>query len=140
MKYSKEITDEICKHITTGASNLDAATMCGISESTFYEWTKKSEFLESIKKAQLKKKIAMVNRILRAASDTWTAAAWYLERVYPNEYGRYDRVEHEIKKLPVIDIRIRRAYDRVFKEEIRKESKPRIKGNGKGQTPPVGGK
>ncbi len=96
MKYSPEIVKEICDYIQGGSSNIDSATMSGISEDTFYEWKKEhSEFSESLKKAEAIRKARLVALILTASESSWQAGAWYLERVYPSEYGRRETLKHE---------------------------------------------
>lgn len=98
MKYSEEVTEEICKFIKGGAFNKDAATMAGIHEDTFYEWMKKPEFSESIKKAEAERKVGLINRIVAASKDTWQAAAWYLERVYHDEFSKKEIREHDVRE------------------------------------------
>ena len=92
MKYSPELVKEIITKVESGASNKEAALLCDISEETFYQWQRPKlktgeinpeyhpEFPELLKKANIKRRVAMVNRILIAANKSWQAAAWYLER------------------------------------------------------------
>ena len=55
------------------------------------------EFAQSVKKASSVAKIAMLSVITNAARDgNWQAAAWYLERTDPDNYGRRDRIKQEI--------------------------------------------
>ncbi len=94
MKYSSEKVEEISKHLETGLRREDAWEMAGISEATFYEWLKKSEFSESIKKAELKNKQRNIVIIQNAAKQTWQASAWWLERRFPEEFALKHRLEH----------------------------------------------
>lgn len=88
MKYSNEITLEICKYLRAGNTQHDSAVLAGISEDTFYEWRKnKTEFSEAIKKAEKECKARNIAIIQRAAEKTWQAAAWWLERRYSSEYA-----------------------------------------------------
>ena len=103
MKYSKELIDEICRNIENGVLNKDAAQLSGIGESTFYDWLKefnadgtkndnyRIEFAESIKKAEATRKRNFIASIVKASNKNWQASAWYLERVYPEEFGRKER-------------------------------------------------
>lgn len=93
MKYSRDKTDEICKHLETGMRREDAWVLADISEATFYEWLKKPEFSESIKKAEIKNKQRNVLIIQNAAKQTWQASAWWLERKYPEEFAARQRHE-----------------------------------------------
>ncbi len=116
-QYSQDLLAEICRHISTGLTNKDAATMCGISESTFYLWQsdeannplneeQKLELLESIKKARLKRKQKFISIIEKASEKHWQAAAWYLERAYFDEFGRktngYEEPKADMQKMVVI--------------------------------------
>jgi hypothetical protein len=53
-KYDKKTVEKICDLISTDSYTIaEICTIVGISESTYFEWqAKKSEFSESIKKAQ----------------------------------------------------------------------------------------
>ena len=105
MKYSKELIKAISADIANGVPNKYAAIANGISEATFYAWQKEEgplteeqrvEFLESIKKAESNRIKNYLNSINRAANEgTWQAGAWYLERVYPEDFGK--QREFEIK-------------------------------------------
>ena len=88
MKYGKEITDEICKYLQGGSSNRDAAALVGITEETFYQWVKKPEFSEAIKKAEGAAAVKWLRVIEAAGKESWQAMAWKLERRYPRDYGR----------------------------------------------------
>lgn len=116
-QYSQELLKEICLHISTGLTNKDAATMCGISESTFYLWQsdetnnplaseQKLELLESIKKAKLSRKLKFIGIIEKAAEKHWQAAAWYLERAYFDEFGRkpmtYDPPNDDSERVVIV--------------------------------------
>ena len=117
-KYSEELTEEICKHIRNGVLNKDAAILSGISEATFYLWQQEKledgkdnpqfhlEFLESIKKAESARKRNFISTIVTASEKNWQASAWYLERVYPEEFGRKER-NMEIKGDGKIEVIIR---------------------------------
>lgn len=99
-KYSPELVEEICKHIENGVLNKDAALLCDIGESTFYEWLREKdadgkdnynyhpEFAEAIKKAEASRKRNFISQIVKASKDQWQAAAWYLERVYNEEFAK----------------------------------------------------
>jgi hypothetical protein len=56
-------------------------------------------FSDAIKKAESEAEVRMVAHVLKAATDgTWQAAAWWLERRRPTDYGRRDRVELTIRQ------------------------------------------
>jgi transposase len=107
-KLNKELIKEMSKYISNGLSNKDAAVLCDVSEAIFYRWmsdaeddiksgkkTLKVEFFESIKKARIKHKAWHIRNINISAEKNWTASAWRLERQWPEEFGRKDRITHD---------------------------------------------
>lgn len=107
MIYSPEIVQEICSKIELGTMNKDAAMIVGISEETFYAWQRPfesdgvtpnpeyhPEFSVLVKKAQALRKQNLIGTILNASLKNWQAAAWYLERVHPDEFALKQQVQH----------------------------------------------
>jgi transposase len=89
-KYTPEVVKRVTDAIKLGATYELAAAYAGIAESTFYDWqAKKPEFSEAVKSAEGTAAVGWLARIEQAASaGNWTAAAWKLERRYPEMYGR----------------------------------------------------
>ena len=94
-KCDEEVVIRAVKLKKGGATNVDIAKALGISESTFYRWVStpstesEQELSESLKKAEADYKNALQGIIAKAAQERdWKAAAWLLERKYPEEYGR----------------------------------------------------
>lgn len=90
--------------VVAGMPYRFAAAQAGIGESTFYLWMSKGrkkkgkpyvEFLASIKKAESDFIQRNAKRIEAKADGSWQAAAWLLERRFPDEYGagRYEIAE-----------------------------------------------
>jgi AcrR family transcriptional regulator len=76
--------------VALGATNELACYYAGISHETFYQWLRnKPDFFEAIKEAEARGAVSRLAKIEKAASDgNWQAAAWLLERRYPQWYGR----------------------------------------------------
>jgi len=51
MKYSEELTEKICKYLKRGNTITTTCQAVGISKETFFQWMKKPDFYDSIKKA-----------------------------------------------------------------------------------------
>ena len=99
-KITYELIDAICEDIAQGYSYDQAAQRNNIAASTFFRWmrlgksadseqiykdlvarvTEASEFSEA-EAIQLVRSAAIVNR-------NWKASAWFLERRFPDKYGR----------------------------------------------------
>lgn len=101
-KYTPETVQRITQAITLGATYELACAYGGISYDTFNDWMReKVQFLQSVKEAEGKAAIGWLAKIEKAASDgSWQAAAWKLERRYPNEYGR-QVIDHQTKDQPI---------------------------------------
>jgi len=113
-----ERTEKIVALIAAGNFAETAALASGISKQTYYNWLARGraerdrlnekpnlkvrakeepylEFFDSIEKARAEAEARMVVLITKAAQEprTWQAAAWWLERVAPQKYGRVNRTE-----------------------------------------------
>jgi hypothetical protein len=74
----------------------------GVHPDTVYKWLKAGaetdaedslrEFFRLVHKTERSVKIRALGIIQQAQDGDWKAAAWWLERKYPDEYGRRDRL------------------------------------------------
>ena len=100
-KLTPETKEDIVKALRAGNSRRDSALYAGISEQTFYSWMSRGrdgeplyiEFLEAVEKAEAQSVVRNVAIIQRAAEETWQAAAWWLERKRPDDWGRRQRMD-----------------------------------------------
>lgn len=83
-------------------SIASACAYAGISEAVYYKWMKQGregddryiEFLEAIEKARADAVLINLGVIRKAAMNgQWQAAAWWLERVLPQQFARRTTVE-----------------------------------------------
>ena len=102
-KLTKEVQERILQAVQAGNYLDTAAQYAGIDGSTMRRWVQKGEgegatepyraFCTALKSARASAEVRSVALIQTAASNgTWQAAAWYLERSYPDRWGR-TRVE-----------------------------------------------
>ncbi|MGH7295164.1 MAG: hypothetical protein ACRELB_09535, partial [Polyangiaceae bacterium] len=98
-KLTPELQEKILLHLRVGAYVETAAACAGIHKDTFYEWMKKGArgqqpyvaFAQAVNKAVAESESRDLATILKAAQSQWPAAAWRLERRFPEKYGRHDR-------------------------------------------------
>lgn len=108
-KYTPETVEKVAQAIRLGSTYILACHYAGISFETFNEWRKaKPEFSDTINAAEGKAAVAWLARIEDASKSQWQAAAWKLERRYPQEYGKTIQ-EHQGKDGA--DIHIKVVYD-----------------------------
>ena len=103
-KLTQELVDRAIALKRDGLSNGDIICALGIHESTFYRWIGdpknklQRELSEGLKQEEAAFKQTLLTTIRAAAlarNQYWTAAAWLLERKYPDEYGKADRRRDE---------------------------------------------
>ena len=105
-KLTPELIEQAAKLISQGNYAQTVFQMLGIPESTWYGWLQRgreserrniySEFSEAVKKAEAAAELRAVSGIVAAGRRNWTAFAWYLERKYPDRWGRRDKIQQEI--------------------------------------------
>lgn len=87
--YTPARVATILDAIRLGNDKKVAAVAAGVGQSTFYRWLEDhQEFREAIEKAEADAETRKVGIISTAAEDTWTAAAWWLERKHPDRWAR----------------------------------------------------
>ena len=103
-KLTQEMVDQAVRLKADGLSNGDIICALGVHESTFYRWIGEPknklqrELSERLKKEESEFKRTLLTTIRAAAmarNQYWTAAAWLLERKFPDEYGKADRRRDE---------------------------------------------
>lgn len=111
-KYTPETVKKIVDAVRLGATYRLACDFAGITEETFSQWRKRyPEFSAQIKEAEGQGAIGWLARIEKAANDgTWQAAAWKLERRYPESYGR-QVIEHA-GRIETYEVRIGGSSDK----------------------------
>jgi hypothetical protein len=100
-KLTPEIQAEICRYLRAGNYVETAAVLAGIHKDTFYDWVKRGRrgqephaaFVLEVDRAMAHAEAREVARIVKAAEREWQAAAWRLERRYPQRWGRLVRQE-----------------------------------------------
>ena len=123
-KLTPEFVAEACKLARAGLRNVDICKALGIHESTLYKWLQEprrgleAELFEELEKARAMRKAVMIQTITQAAQGgTWQAAAWWLERVYPEEFAKPDRyhdqgVDEAVKAVRELTETIRAQAER----------------------------
>ena len=126
-KLTTELTEEIAKYLRAGNYIDTTAALVGINRDSIYEWVKRGaaeqerlmknprarirkreqifvEFSDTVKKAQAQSEAMLVGLVGKAAEKNWTAAAWRLERKFPDKWGRTERNVATAQDDPLKDI------------------------------------
>lgn len=111
IKLNNQIRDSVASALRAGNYIETAAAYAGINKTTLYDWLKRGErekqriesnpgakarksealfvdFSNAVQKAMADAEVRDVATIVRASAENWQAAAWRLERKYPDRWGR----------------------------------------------------
>ncbi len=108
-KLHEQMIIEAEKLARTGVARDHIARALGIWPSTLNRWiqigenaadeTMEKQLYDRILKAEgeaISRNVAIIQK--SAQEGVWQAAAWWLERRYPNHYGRTERINVEEKR------------------------------------------
>jgi hypothetical protein len=92
--YTKALTKRLCAWLRDGNTIVTACHAEGLGERTYYDFCERyPAFAAATRKARAQAKIHLVSIIRKAAIKNPFHAQWLLERSWPNEYARTERVE-----------------------------------------------
>lgn len=115
-KLTDDVQFRIVAALRAGNYADAAASSGGIAKATYYDWLTRGraelehreeggrprareqpyvEFLEAVGRASADAEVHAVAILRKAMPDDWRAAAWYLERRYPDRWRR--RETHELE-------------------------------------------
>jgi hypothetical protein len=94
-----EVADRLVALLKAGNYDAVAARAAGVSERTLTHWLNRGksslpqdepyrELRDRIVRARAEGEAVHVARVAQAAQEDWHASAWFLERSYPERWGR----------------------------------------------------
>jgi len=113
-KLTPMVQDRILQALRAGAYRGTACAFAGISKTAFGNWILWGEegrkpyadFAQAVAKAEADFIVASTTSIRLASKTQWQAAAWLLERKYPEMYGQRQRMpllpEGETAPVPFV--------------------------------------
>ena len=117
-KLTPDIQSEIVELLKAGNYIETACAVAGLHKSTFYDWMKIADasthknkytnFSDAVKKAMAWAEARDVAIIARHSEKYWQAAAWRLERKFPERWGRQ---KMEIQHSGKIDAEVSHIAD-----------------------------
>ncbi len=97
LKLTPELQEQFCRYVAMGNPICTACQLVGLGEGTYYKWKVRgrdhdeepfSSFVKAVDLAEAQAVNRNITLIQKAATEQWQAAAWYLERRYPESFGR----------------------------------------------------
>ena len=103
-KRNPAVEDQILQALAAGQARWPAAALAGISGTTLSRWISDDDaFALEVQRAEAQAVATALGVITQAAaSGTWQAAAWWLERRYPAEWGRNRRPEDSPRRDVIV--------------------------------------
>jgi transposase len=97
-KLTPELEEKLLKFLRAGNYVETACRCVGLHKDTFYEWMKRgtkgekpfAALVEAVDRAMAESEARDLHTIGVASQTQWTAAAWRLERRFPEKFGRRD--------------------------------------------------
>jgi transposase len=87
-KLTPELQQLIASRVRAGIPVEVAVRACGVGTSTHYRWqAQHPEYRELVHQARAEGELHRVAQITVAARTDWKAAAWYLEREFPDRWA-----------------------------------------------------
>jgi transposase len=115
-KVSNELKGRLAHYLSLGLSIEDACKLSNCNKDKLELLRIDSEFEEFILECMLRNKEDYLKSIKDSAQGGyWQASAWFLERKYPEEFGKRDIVRHEY------EIKIK-TFQKILIDIINKES------------------
>jgi transposase len=115
-KLTPKTRKAILNAISKGASRRAAAQAAGIGKTTLMNWLHEGrreggsatmvQFVAEVEQAEAQAAVAACIAVQNAWSSDWRSAAWFLERRYPQEWGRRAQVDLNAKLVhtPALDV------------------------------------
>ena len=103
-KLTPEIQKKIIEAVKAGNYYEAACAYAGVSYSTLRGWIVKGEkaksgkylkFLEAVRQAEAEAEARIVLQWQKAMPEDWRAAQAFLERRYPERWGKKETVKHQ---------------------------------------------
>jgi len=94
---------EVCALVSAGCGIAHAARYVGTSAITVRrEAMRNPEFYQQLRDAELSAQVVPLQALKKAAQTHWRAAAWYLERTHPDEFGRRNVERYTVQQVETL--------------------------------------
>lgn len=124
-KLTRDLVRKACELKRKGLSNQDICNALHVTTTAFYGWiqTEKSDgtklqktelqlaLIDGLKEAETDFKQSLIAKVVKHAGDQWQAAAWMLERKYPQEFGKVDRLQAEVQQKTEAKVQVTHFFD-----------------------------
>jgi hypothetical protein len=130
------VADKLVTMLRAGNYVAVAANAAGISEATLRDWMTRGRageepyatLAERVERARSEGEVRNVATIAKAATERWDAAAWLLERQYPERWGRVSMRLRTETPEELSESQVERAHDPFAEADELAEKRRRRRG------------
>ena len=128
---TKDVADDLRNKILRGLTEEQACELVGVKYATYSQWLIKyplfKEFIRRVKAEVEFEALEFIKDAMKGG--TWSAAAWFLERKWPQRYGKRDVLKQQIYHTHIEFIRVVLGVindqDPIIRAKIQNELKKR---------------
>lgn len=111
-KLTPQLVEQAVELWKQGYMQNEIYKQLGINERTWYNWFARGRdgkqpyvaLVEAFEQARVERRIELLQKIEAAADKHWQAAAWILEREWPERYARPElRMKHVDEPVEIVD-------------------------------------
>lgn len=122
-KLAPELVEKLCQALAAGNYRTPSAEWAGIAPRTFHEWMrlgkeqktgKYRDFRRRVLEAEKSAEIRSIGLVMKAAAEDPRHAEWWLERKFPQRWGRREAVRMDAS----IDANIKAELQHDVKAEL----------------------
>ena len=129
IRLNATVQEKIISALVAGNYQEIAAQYAGVGKTTYFKWlawgreeierlemdeaaepdptkTVFANFVEAVEEARAGIEVRLTTGIILAAKDDWHAGAWFLERSFPQRYGRVDKTQISTEEGKPLEINI----------------------------------
>lgn len=121
-KRTPEIEAAIYECLRLGMTCAQTCDSCGVSQSQFRNWRRNfRDFQDLVRRAEaeaVKLNLAVI-QAAAASGKSWQAAAWFLERKHPEQWGRTETLTIDAKRKAVEETLIKNITPGRTPEQLR---------------------
>jgi len=120
-KYSEDLAMVICTYLRKGCTIEAACQAANIGRSTYYTWLDEiPQFKEFVNATESDVEANLLDQI--ANYGDWRAAAWILERRYPQRWGQKRELDVNVTKQTGVDV-VAGMLNHIIKKESTDQQK-----------------
>ena len=118
-KLTPEVHEAIVDGINAGLTFRLSCARAGVTPATFYNWLKKGEvaqsgalmeFFNAVERAKADSALRLISQITLQAPTDWRAAAFILERRFPDDYGRRAELTGKAGRPVQVDTKVQTQH------------------------------